>query len=129
MHTSAAILGRAAQPDYSSGFDHAGGGIESILRKQTARGARDEYVYSPPLTAEELADIKEVFEGGEMAEIMRKIDGNRDKMPLSLASEGGSEEAGSGMKGAVSHVKGEAGQDRAPGNPIARTRIDRRAGR
>ena len=80
--TSAAILGRAAELDYGRGFDHARGGIESLLQKRATRGHRDQghgkgampdrCVVSPPLTDDEIADIREFFAGDWVEEAARR---------------------------------------------------------
>ena len=111
----AAILGRTAQADCGKEFDHAGGGIESLLRKRTVRGppgqdhgggnARNGCAHSPPLTAEEMSDIREVFAGGEMAKILTRIGGGRRGLLSAPAAEGGAAGAASRLKYKAAHKK------------------------
>ena len=79
---SAAVLGRAIESDYRTGFDHAGREMESDLMDITGRGPRVRGRVgtvaqggcgdSPPLTPEEWADVREAFAEIGMTEGVRE---------------------------------------------------------
>ena len=86
---SATTLGRAIEPDFGREFDRIGNEIESALLRIARYGSRgrgregsaprDRYEDSPPLTPEELADVRE-----SLAEFMATDVGRRERDRASI---------------------------------------------
>ena len=92
---SATTLGRAIEPDFGREFDRIGNEIESALLRIARYGSRgrgregsvsrDRYEDSPPLTPEELADVRESLAEFMATDVGR---GERDRASIKGSSEG-----------------------------------------